>query len=83
MRGLAAITPPVRGLRSVGKLRWQVSFCTDSVIVRIEEGLLSESTRLKLESKESDKYVEEQTLLAGYDSEEKRWVASAINKWVG
>jgi hypothetical protein len=69
--------------RSVGRLRWQVSFHTDAVTARIEEGLLSDSTRLKLESKESEKYVEEQTLLAGYDTEEKRWVASAINRWAG
>ena len=69
--------------RSVGKLRWQVSFCTDAVTVRIEEGLLSENTRLKLEARESDKYVQVQTLLPGYDSDEKRWVASAINKWAG
>jgi len=69
--------------RSVGKLRWQVSFCTDAVTVRIEEALLSENIRLKLDSKESDRYVEVQTLLPGYGSDEKRWVATAINKWAG
>jgi hypothetical protein len=69
--------------RSIWKFRWCVAFRTDALKVSVEEGLLSGTGRLTLESRETEHYVEVQRLLAGYDLAEKRWVAECISRWIG
>ena len=69
--------------RSVGKVRWRIPFRPSTLIVRVEEGLMSGSIKLKFEWSKAEQYLLKQTLLSGYGDAEKRWVASAINGWIG
>jgi hypothetical protein len=69
--------------RSIWKFRWYATFRTDGLKVSVEEGLLSGTGRLTLESRETAHYVAVQRLLAGYDLADKRWMSSCINAWIG
>lgn len=68
--------------RSLGAWRWQVSFRLGEVKVQVEEAFFSGRGKLTLESRQSAQYVEVQSLLAGHDLAEQRWVASSIEEWI-
>lgn len=68
--------------RSLGAWRWQVGFRVGDLKLQVEEGFFSGRGKLTLESRCSAQYVEVQSLLAGHDLAEQRWVASSIEEWI-